>query len=194
MSKSYYDTELNKKILYREPVFLINLNLKNKIGGKEDNIYKQIFTDEDIRLRFMYHIHEIYLDSTVILKNIITNENISLDKNKSYLENIDHIKKYFHKNNKFDDEETIYICNNLQLSKFKNENDFVIVQNHNTNTLEPDGKKYINITKDMFDLIIDLNINDKFVEYELVDTYKILHSINKNPSYAEYYLLSKIEN
>lgn len=193
MSKSYYDIDLNKKILYKEPIFLINLTLKNKIGGKEDNLYQQIFADENIRLHFMYHVHELFSDATLILKNIIINEKISTEKDTQYREN-NEVKKYFQNHTKFEDNELTYICTNIQLSKFKNGTNFIIVQNHNINSLDSDGKKYINLTDKIFDLIIDINLNNKFPEYELIDTYKILHSINKNPSYAEYYLLSKNEN
>jgi hypothetical protein len=195
MSKSYYDTDLNKKILYKDPIFLIKLNLEKKIGGGNNDTYHQIFDDENLRTRFMYHVHNLFSHACTLLKNIIVNENIYIDKNTTYNENIEGVKEYFRKTNNFDDENLYYIHTNLQLSNFKNANavDFIILQNHNINTLDTNGKKYIKLTSVIFDLIIDIEIEKNFPNYELIDTYKIDNSVNKNPSYAEYYLLRKNE-
>lgn len=76
--KSYYDEKIERKILYKKPVWLINVPLIKKQGGFEskDNsnvelTFNQIFDNQELRLKFMFLIHEIFLHPNILLRQMI---------------------------------------------------------------------------------------------------------------------------
>jgi hypothetical protein len=198
MSKSYYDTKLNKKILYKEPVFLIKLELKpeSKTGGYENNnrMFSDIFNNSDIRTRFMYTVHELFPNAVLLLKQIINKRNINLPQihtdeeintNKLIvrLNSLDFIKEHFNKVVEFDD--CIYLFTKKQLD-ITYDTEFIIVKTHNQ-----EGAKFLQIVSELFDMILlsKDELEKAFPKYKIISEYHPVYVPDRNPSYANYYLL-----
>lgn len=79
---STFDKTLGKKILYKDPLFIIEVKLKDnhKSGGSDsntvdvDDLYSAIMKDEEIRVRFMFAVHQLFENPCEVLRNIFQNE------------------------------------------------------------------------------------------------------------------------
>jgi hypothetical protein len=73
MSKSYYDKTLDSKVSYREPLFLIKLDLvpnkSNVIDGGGDSLYHSIKKNISLRRNFIKALHLATDNSWRILRN-----------------------------------------------------------------------------------------------------------------------------
>jgi hypothetical protein len=73
MSKSYYDKTLDSKVSYREPLFLVKLNLvpekSNVIDGGGDSLYHTIKRNISLRRCFIKALHLATNNSWRILRN-----------------------------------------------------------------------------------------------------------------------------
>lgn len=98
---SEYNHILGHKILYKNPLFIVELKLRDinektdkktnektdkktnkKLGGKqtEDNtLYETIIHDEELRVRFMFAIHKTFEHPCLLLRDIFRNESFNLD-------------------------------------------------------------------------------------------------------------------
>jgi len=91
-SKTYFSRELGQKIIYKSPLFIIDLDLKEEVkGGKDESTildYYSITHNEDLRLRFMYALHYAIKNSSSILRQIFLRKNIDFNVLQKYAKNI----------------------------------------------------------------------------------------------------------
>jgi hypothetical protein len=86
MSKSYFSKELNQKIIYKIPLFILTLNLnKEKKGGDEHKLYEtesfsynMLVDQKNIRLRFMNALHNTIDDASLLLRQIFMTKDINI--------------------------------------------------------------------------------------------------------------------
>ncbi len=78
---SYYDEHLHKKVLYKKPVVLIPLNLKekSKLGG-EASFYAKFINNHKERVKFSHKLYKKYNElAPVILRSIFKHKHVNED-------------------------------------------------------------------------------------------------------------------
>lgn len=98
MNKHYFDKQLGKKVLYKTPLYLVDLKLKPEIknnikknkkeGGSDRNKlfeYRSL-NDDNTRLLFMNYLHNAFTYAVLILRQIYLNRQIDYNKLREYNE------------------------------------------------------------------------------------------------------------
>jgi hypothetical protein len=74
--QSYFDKKLNRKVLYHDKLFIEEVKLKiiNEVSEKTGgNDYFGLIRNEYSRVRFLYAIHETFLKSPLVARDVFNN-------------------------------------------------------------------------------------------------------------------------
>jgi len=166
MTSSFYSAVLGKKVLYKKPLFIASLELKNsskpnktatqfehkKKGGA--NLYEQL-TNKLHKLRFIHAIHETFSNAVLILRHIFLTKEL------------DQITKYTADLNTADETDILNILTSgerVHIYEFKTNNlqeeiadityNKVIIKLHDR---QRDNTEFLDLWKDIM-LVFDINI------------------------------------